>query len=81
MTLTMNNHKGRTEVCSGYLGHHANILKIQQLQSQETWYIALGFGPIIVCSNDDPRLTVTYLSASSNSAAYAFEWENNSKAI
>ena len=31
-------------------------------------------GPIIVCSNDDPRLTLTYFTARSNLVPYAFIW-------
>ena len=30
-----------------------------------------------VCSTDDPELTLTYFTASSNLIPYAFEWENN----
>ena len=33
-----------------------------------------GLGPIIVCSNDQPGVTLTYLTARSNLVAYAFEW-------
>ena len=33
-----------------------------------------GIGPIIVCSNDDPRLTLTYFTARSNLVPYAFIW-------
>ena len=29
---------------------------------------------IIVCSNDDPRLTLTYFTARSNLVPYAFIW-------
>ena len=32
----------------------------------KTWYVALGPQPIIICANDDPRLTVTYFTAISN---------------
>ena len=32
--------------------------------------------PIIVCSNDNPELTLTYLMARSNFASWAFIWEN-----
>ena len=31
-------------------------------------------GPVIVCSNDDPRLTLTYFMARSNLVFYAFIW-------
>ena len=33
-----------------------------------------GLGPIVVCSNDDPRLTLTYFTARSNLVPYAFIW-------
>ena len=35
----------------------------------------LGLGPIIICSNGDPRLTLTYFTAVSNLVSYAFIWE------
>ena len=31
-----------------------------------------GLHPIIVCSNDDPRVTLTYLTATSNLVTSAF---------
>ena len=31
---------------------------------------------IIVCSNDSPFLTMTYITAKSSFATYAFIWEN-----
>ena len=34
-----------------------------------------GLQPIIVCSNDDPRVTLTYLTARSNLVTKAFLWE------
>ena len=34
-----------------------------------------GLQPIIVCSNDDPRVTLTYFTARSNLVTYAFLWE------
>ena len=34
-----------------------------------------GLQPIIVCSNDDPRVTLTYLMARSNLVILAFLWE------
>ena len=33
-----------------------------------------GLGPIIVCSNDDPRLTLTYFTARSNLVSKALIW-------
>ena len=34
-----------------------------------------GLQLIIVCSNDDPGLTLTYFTARSNLVTYAFLWE------
>ena len=31
-----------------------------------------GLRPLIVCANDDPRLTMTYFVARSNLVSYAF---------
>ena len=36
--------------------------------------LVCSIGPIIVCSNDDPRLTMTYFTARSNLVSYAFIW-------
>ena len=35
-----------------------------------------GCGAYQVCSNDDPRLTLTYLTSRSNLLPNAFKWEN-----
>ena len=35
----------------------------------------LGLQPIIVCSNDDPQVTLTYFTARSNLIILAFLWE------
>ena len=35
----------------------------------------LGCGAYQVCSNDDPRLTLTYLTSRSNLHPNAFKWE------
>ena len=34
-----------------------------------------GLQPIIVCSNDDPQVSLTYFTARSNLATLAFLWE------
>ena len=34
-----------------------------------------GLQPIIVCTNDVPRVTLTYFTARSNLVTYAFLWE------
>ena len=55
--------------------HGKNTSKIfwnQWTHFQKTWYVALGFGPIIACSNDDPGLTLTYNTAWSNLVSYLF---------
>ena len=36
--------------------------------------LVCSIGPIIVCSHDDPRLTLTYFMARSNLVSYAFIW-------
>ena len=36
----------------------------------------MGLGPIIICSNDVPMLTLTYFTARSNLVSYAFIWGN-----
>ena len=38
----------------------------------ETWYVASGLLPIIVCSNDDPEVTLTYFTLRSNFVTNAF---------
>ena len=61
-------------------GRHANIwLKLfknllQSLQADfhEICYVASRLEPIIVCSNDDPGVTLTYFTARSNLVTLAF---------
>ena len=49
------------------------LLQNQRANDLVTGYVALGTrGPIIVCSNDDPRLTLTYFTARSDLVPYAF---------
>ena len=41
--------------------------------NRENWYVASGpWAHIIVCSNDDPRLTLTYFTARSKLVSYSF---------
>ena len=40
-----------------------------------TWYVALGCGAYQVCSNDDSKLTLTYLTSRSDLLPNAFRWE------
>ena len=63
-------------------GRHAHIVKTLQKSSPEPkgqWPRGLvcstgALGLIIVCSNDDPRLTLTYVTARSNLVSYDFIW-------
>ena len=73
---------GETKVSSRHLGHMTKMADMpiygKTLQNlllwnrradfHETWYIASGSLPIIVCSNDDPEVTLTYFTARSNLA-------------
>ena len=65
-------------------GRHADILvkslKNLLLQNQRPMILKLGMQHRVleyyqVCSNDDPGLTLTYLTARSNLVPYAFVWE------
>ena len=47
----------------------------------KTWYLALGFLSIIVCSIDGPGLTLAYFMARSNLAMLYLNWENCYKVI
>ena len=52
-----------------------NLLRNRQADFHETWYVDLGFQHIIVCSNDDPQVILTYFTAKSNLVTKAFLWE------
>ena len=80
---------GGTKVCSRGLGHITKMAatpvygkdpsKIFFSRTKGPMSLWLGiwhwdFGPFIVCSNDDPRLTLTYFTARSNLVPYAFIW-------
>ena len=43
-----------------------NLLQNRRADFHDTWYVASGTQPIIVCSNDDPGVTMTYFTARSN---------------
>ena len=43
-----------------------NLLHDQKADDIGTWFVTLGMGACQVCSNDDPRLTLTYLTSRSN---------------
>ena len=81
---------GGTKVCSRVLGHmtkmavtpiygnHPSKIFFSITKTPMTLWLGMqlwGIGPIIVCSNDDPRLTLTYFTAGSNLVPYAFIWE------
>ena len=76
---------GGTKVCSWGLGHMTKLaatpiygknpskIFFSRTKGPMTLWLGMkhwGLGPIIVCSNDDPRLTLTYFTAIS----YAFIW-------
>ena len=42
------------------------ILQNQKANATGTWYVALGYKALQVCSNDDPRLTFTYITSRLN---------------
>ena len=68
---------GGTKVCSRHLCHMTKMaatpiygktpstLQNRRAEFHETWYVASGT-PIIVCSTDDPGVTLTYFTARSN---------------
>ena len=48
------------------------LLRNRGVDFYETWYVPLGLLPIIVCSNDDSGVTLTYVMARSNLVTLAF---------
>ena len=80
---------GGTKVCLRGLGHMTKIaatpiygknpsknLLLQNKRANDlvAWYVAWGLGHKIVCSNDDPKLILTYFTPRSNLVSYAFIW-------
>ena len=77
---------GGTKICSRSLGHMTKMAAMpvygQKSSSPEPkgqWPCGLvcsigDSGPIIVCSNDDPWLTLTCFTARSNLVPYVFIW-------
>ena len=80
---------GGTKICSRGLGHMTKMavtpiygkdpskIFFSITKGPMTLWLCMqhrGLGPIIVCSNDDPRLTLTYFTARSNVVPYAFIW-------
>ena len=48
------------------------LLQNQKASDLKTWYVALGMWAYQVCSNDDPKMTLTYLKSRSNLLPNAF---------
>ena len=55
-------------------GQHTHMINLQNQQRDfhETWYLALGFRAYHSYANDDPGLTLTYLTIKSNLVASTF---------
>ena len=51
-----------------------NLLQSQKAYDLGTCYISFGMGAYQVCSNDYPRLTLTYLTSRSNLLPNALNW-------
>ena len=51
------------------------LLENQKADDLGTWYVALGMWAYQFCSNDDPMLTLTYLTSRSNLLPNAFKWD------
>ena len=72
------------EICSRGLGHMTKMaatpiygknpsrIFFSRTKGPVTCGLVCSIGAIIGCSNDDPRLTLTYFTARSNSVSYAF---------
>ena len=82
---------GGTKVCSNGPGHMTKMaaiaiydknLKIAFSGTKKHMTLKLGMQHRVheyyqVCSNDDPGLTLTYVTAKSNLLPYAFVWETD----
>ena len=80
---------GGTKVCSNGPGHMTKmsatpiygknfknlLLQNQKADDLESRYVASGARVLQICSNDDPKLTLTYFTARSNLVPYAFVWK------
>ena len=51
------------------------LLRNQKAEDTEIWFVASDARVLPSCSNDDPELTLTYITARSNLVSYAFAWE------
>ena len=77
---------GGTKVCSRGLGHLTKMAAMpiygknpseiffSRTNGTMTLWLGMCLGPIKICSNDDPGLTLTYFMARSNLVSYAFIW-------
>ena len=50
------------------------LLQNQKANDLGTWYVALECGAYQVCLNDEPKLTLTYLTSRSILLPNAFKW-------
>ena len=50
-----------------------NLLWNQKADDLGTWFVAFGMWPYQVCSNGDPRFTLTYIMTMSNLLPNAFK--------
>ena len=81
---------GETKVCSNGPGHMTkmaampiygkNLKKSSSPEPKDRFTLNLGMHHWVleyyqICSNDDPRLTLTYFTGRSNLVPYAFVWE------
>ena len=51
------------------------LLQNQKADDLGIWYVAFGMGAYQVCSNEEPKLTLIYLTSRSNLLPNAFKWE------
>ena len=74
-----------SKICSNGSGHMAEMASIIPQENTffsrttgfiafETWYVASSDWVLLMCTNADPRLTLTYFSSVSNSVPWTFEW-------
>ena len=70
--------RGWAKVCLRHLGHMTKMAAtpIYGKNSSKTdlhqlLYVHVALGPIKVCSNEHPRLTLTYFTATSNLFSYS----------
>ena len=78
LLLSRSAHGTYNTACTKMVAVHIygkNLLpRNQKADNFETWYAALG-AQVLLSSNGDPRLALTYFMARSNLVPYAFIWE------